>query len=402
MLKYSQSRFAAAALGTCAIVVGPPALAQFTQKPALPRQDTVRTQDDELAQDSRAGGALAPETPPGGVEADFPEIVAPSEAIELDADRLGRGGTAIEVGENRLVLSFLMPGPAEARALEFKVPEDAKIRRNGKPAELSELRPGDIVKIETAPGNRDLAVAIVAEDQSEGSFNVMENDPGLETDDIGSEDPPARPVAAGGEEAVLPLGVEVYAVKNAALVTEMSAGGPAARAGVRIGDLILAINGTPIANAEKIEEFLARSGGRPVLTIQRGQKRMNVSVSPVRAAKNALIDRSSIQRALGGYGFGGVPVTINPGGIGAGAVVAPRGFVGGGEVAPAGANVESGAATDLNVPRNDFRSPGASPQERPAGFRSPGAPETGGGNSPAPQIGTNAAPATSPTPATGQ
>lgn len=393
MLKIPPSRLAVAALGAFVIVVGPPAAAQFTPKPALPRQDTVRTQDDELSQDSRAGGALAPETPAGGVEAiEAPTVGVPTETIVSEGDRMEIGGKVLNIGKNRLVLSVSAPRGATARKQNFKVPDDVEVTKNGEPASLNALRPGDLVRLETAPGDRDLVVTIIAMDQSEGSLNIMENDPGVEVDDIGSEAPAERPVAAAREEAVLPLGVEVYAVKNAALVTEMSAGGPAAQAGVRIGDLILAINGKPIVNAEKIEAFLARSSGRPVLTIQRGKRRMNVTVSPTRVAENALVDPAGIQRTLGNYGFGGVPVTVNPGAIGAGPVVAPGGLVGEGGVAPAGANVENGGASDPNAPRNDFRSPGGSSEAGPAGFQSPGAPETGAPNTPSPGAGSGTAP----------
>ncbi len=62
------------------------------------------------------------------------------------------------------------------------------------------------------------------------------------------------------------------------LVVE-DAEGPAALAGVEAGDLLLAVNGTPVASIEQARAALAKTGNRSVaLLIQRGDNKIFVPV----------------------------------------------------------------------------------------------------------------------------
>ena len=55
-------------------------------------------------------------------------------------------------------------------------------------------------------------------------------------------------------------------------------GGPAAQAGVQAGDVLMAVNGTPVANIEQVREIVAKSDKSVALLIQRGGQRIFVPV----------------------------------------------------------------------------------------------------------------------------
>ncbi len=57
-----------------------------------------------------------------------------------------------------------------------------------------------------------------------------------------------------------------------------SSSGPAARAGVQPGDLLLAINGTPVASVEQARGLLAHGGKSVALLLQRHGERIFVPV----------------------------------------------------------------------------------------------------------------------------
>ncbi len=56
------------------------------------------------------------------------------------------------------------------------------------------------------------------------------------------------------------------------------AGGPAARAGVNAGDVLLAINGRPVQSTEQVRELVAKAGNMVALLIQRGDSKIFVPV----------------------------------------------------------------------------------------------------------------------------
>ncbi|MDC6169505.1 PDZ domain-containing protein, partial [Paucibacter sp. XJ19-41] len=56
------------------------------------------------------------------------------------------------------------------------------------------------------------------------------------------------------------------------------AGGAAARAGVRPGDVLLAINGTPVSSVEQVREVVAAADKSVALLVQRGSEKIFVPV----------------------------------------------------------------------------------------------------------------------------
>src|SRR5690606_1431833 len=140
---------------------------------------------------------------------------------------------------------------------------------------LGSIRKGQFVRITTLPGDSEIAAKIVVAtppSQRATPTNALRRPPRAEPAGAVDAEPPdedqnpnfdvfpyrhSRPnppcandeFARGGnraleqrwsgsEEAVLPLGIEVFGPGEGALVTEMLANGPAASAGVLIGDLI--------------------------------------------------------------------------------------------------------------------------------------------------------------------
>jgi serine protease Do len=65
-------------------------------------------------------------------------------------------------------------------------------------------------------------------------------------------------------------------VKGGLLVEQ--AGGAAARAGIRPGDIILAVNGQPIADVDQLRGIIAKSGKKAAILVERGDSRIFVPV----------------------------------------------------------------------------------------------------------------------------
>ena len=61
------------------------------------------------------------------------------------------------------------------------------------------------------------------------------------------------------------------------LVIEQAAG-PAARAGVQRGDVLIAVNDTPVRNIDQVREAIGKNGKTVALLIQRGANRIFVPV----------------------------------------------------------------------------------------------------------------------------
>ena len=81
-----------------------------------------------------------------------------------------------------------------------------------------------------------------------------------------------------------PFFVSLRPPRTPALVGGVMTGMPAYRAGLKTGDLILAVNGRPIADWDQLPPALSGEVDRPVrLTIQRDGRRFDVTVTPMNA-----------------------------------------------------------------------------------------------------------------------
>lgn len=87
-----------------------------------------------------------------------------------------------------------------------------------------------------------------------------------------------RDVLAVTPEVAARLGL---ASRGGALVTDVVPGGPAPRAGVRAGDLIVAFQGTPVRRAGELPRLVARAsaGSEAELRVSRNGREQAVTVT---------------------------------------------------------------------------------------------------------------------------
>jgi serine protease Do len=77
------------------------------------------------------------------------------------------------------------------------------------------------------------------------------------------------------------LGIAVRGTPGGLLVVALDLDGPAARAGAKVGDFLIAVNGQPIASAAEADRMLRRSGNEPVqLGLVREGRAQLVAVAP--------------------------------------------------------------------------------------------------------------------------
>ncbi len=95
--------------------------------------------------------------------------------------------------------------------------------------------------------------------------------------------------ASAVNAALIERGIGLYSYLPEALpvVGALVATGPAARAGLKVGDRILAIDGEPVRSWPQLVEYVRASPGkRLLLTVERGGQRLDVAVVPDRAEDN--------------------------------------------------------------------------------------------------------------------
>lgn len=164
-------------------------------------------------------------------------------------------------------------GPAERAGLKAgdvvrKLDGQAIVASGDLPAQLARSSPGTKVKMEVwRQGQRQELTAVLG-DRAELDASVAQSGA------------PARGAAAGRLGLALrPLQPQERRLAGAdgGLVVEGS-GGPAARAGVQPGDLVLAINGTPVDSIEQARRLVTRAGKSVALLLQRDGARIFVPV----------------------------------------------------------------------------------------------------------------------------
>lgn len=91
---------------------------------------------------------------------------------------------------------------------------------------------------------------------------------------------PANAPLVGFEgEALNSQLAEYFGVKQGVLVREVNPGTPAARAGLKAGDVVTKVNGTPVTNPREISGLVRTSNRKSVaFTVVRNKKEMSVNV----------------------------------------------------------------------------------------------------------------------------
>jgi len=193
----------------------------------------------------------------------------------------GRVGIGIQDVDQGLAQSFGLPRPAGA-LIDSVQP--------GTPAAASGLRPGDVVtqadnvKIEHSA---DLASHIAdLKPGSKTALQLIRNGKTLTVTVAVAESVTKTAARQDQGSPADRLGLAVRSLNDAerqssgvanGLVVE-DASGPAARAGIEPGDIILAINGTPVASKEQLRAATSGSGKQVALLIQRDNARIFVPV----------------------------------------------------------------------------------------------------------------------------
>lgn len=174
----------------------------------------------------------------------------------------------LKQAQGALVSSVEKNGPADRAGLE---PGDVILGVNGKvisasnelPPLIAAVRPGDHAKLEIwrKGGKREVEVKI-------GTLSEVK---------VASAAPAADKGRLG--LAVRPLSPEEQRqaeVRGGLLVEE--AAGPAARAGIQPGDVLLSVNGEPITGVEQLRSVVGKAGRRIAVLIQRNDSRIFVPV----------------------------------------------------------------------------------------------------------------------------
>src|SRR5690606_3011914 len=197
----------------------------------------------------------------------------------------GRLGVAIQEVDDGLARSFGLDRPRGA--LVTSVDENSGAADAG-------LRPGDIIlAVDEAPVMRAVDLARAIAGHAPGARVALEvwRDGASEVvaAQVGAREQEVSTASAAGDAAPSRLGVTVRPLSpeereasglHSGLVVGES-NGAAARAGIRPGDVIIAINGTPVKEPEQLQRLLEGNPRQIALLVQRGAARLFV---PVRLA----------------------------------------------------------------------------------------------------------------------
>jgi len=176
----------------------------------------------------------------------------------------------LERAQGALVSSVEPDSPAAKAGVEVG---DVILKFNGEtisestqlPGRVADLKPGTSAKLEVwrQGSTKELTVTVAAMKDAKVAA---------------ADDTAAKPQGKLGL-AVRPLTPderEQSGIKDG-LVVE-SSDGPAARAGVQEGDVILSLNGTPVKSAEQLSRLVDKAGKNVALLVQRGEAKMFVPV----------------------------------------------------------------------------------------------------------------------------
>ena len=184
----------------------------------------------------------------------------------------------------------------QAFADSFKLdkPEGALISsvEPGSPAEQAGLKSGDVIrKVDGQPvvASGDLPALIGM--STPGAKVTLEVWRQGRTESVaatlgGPKDAGTQVAQGGGEPPKGKLGLSLRPMQpqeqqssglGGGLVIEQAAG-PAARAGVQRGDVLIAVNDTPVRNIDQVREAIGKNGKTVALLIQRGANRIFVPV----------------------------------------------------------------------------------------------------------------------------
>jgi serine protease Do len=197
------------------------------------------------------------------------------------------------VAHGRLGVSVQPVDQAIAESLGLDNPRGALVGsvQKGSPAERAGLEPGDvIVKYDGRAVDRSDALPAMVAATRPGTQAAVEVWRGGRVErldvEVGERDAPKQLADAKGDAGQGKLGVSVRPLtaeerRDAKLeggVVVEDVAGPAAKAGVRPGDVIVAVNRSPVTSVAALRELVQKSGKSVALLIQREDARLFVPV----------------------------------------------------------------------------------------------------------------------------
>lgn len=174
--------------------------------------------------------------------------------------------------EGALVSNVDPDGPAHKAGLKSgdvirKVNGQAIVSSGDLPAVIGRATPGEKVTLEIwRQGQREELTATLG-DASEKATQVAKTDEAVGKGKLGLALRPLQPQEQ--RQAGIDSGLMIE-----------DAAGPSARAGVQAGDVLLAINGTPVKSIDQVREVVAKSAKSVALLIQRDGNKIFVPVRP--------------------------------------------------------------------------------------------------------------------------
>ena len=178
----------------------------------------------------------------------------------------------LERPQGALVSTVESGGPAEKAGVK---PGDVILSYNGKPIDNSNQLPPLVAA--TKPGSK--ATIEVWRDGKKQTLNVAVVE--LKEDQVARAKPNGGGAERGGKLglAVRPLSPEERKELGSAQgVVVEQVGGPAARAGIRPGDVITAVNGTPVKSPDELRRQVEKAKGSIALLVRRGDASIFVPI----------------------------------------------------------------------------------------------------------------------------
>jgi len=186
----------------------------------------------------------------------------------------GRIGVAIQEVSQSLAQSFGLDRPRGALVAGVE---------KGSPAEKAGLKPGDVILAingRTIERSAELPPLVAAvKPGNKASFEVWRDGKSRTLDVSVGQLKPEQVSAASDEETAAPagkLGLAVRPTEDGLLVEK--AGGAAARAGIRAGDVVTAVNGKRVKSVDELKAATEKAKGTVALLIRRGDNSLFVPV----------------------------------------------------------------------------------------------------------------------------
>ena len=172
--------------------------------------------------------------------------------------------------EGALVTNVDKGGPADLAGLRSgdvirKVNDKIIVSSGDLPVLIGQATPGEKVKLELWRQGKREELTVKLGDASEKVMKVAKSGESINKGKLGLALRPLQPQErkeSGTEDGLL--------IEDAT--------GPSAKAGVQPGDMLLAINGTPVKSIEQVQELVAKSDKSVALLIQRGEAKIFLPV----------------------------------------------------------------------------------------------------------------------------